>query len=752
MSELGHNVNSRSSLLSNASWSASTLARRLRSGLWEGRLGSIAAYFAEAARVRPAIDPILKQAIESTPDGLCITDTNRRVIICNRQFAFMYGLSQNDIGPGVSLDDFAGHLPSIAMEMSSHRIAACFPSRDGGGSQRFHELPNGRYVSVSRHAMDDGQTIEVHRDVTDERWADDRANQSIQALLEKQYAIDQAVIVAITDVKGNIVYANDNLCDISGYSRDELLGHNHRILKSGIHSSEFFKEMYRCLASGKVWRGEICNRSKAGLLYWVDTVITPQLDSNGKPSSYMAIRVDITARKEAEARLLCAVTRDSLTGTLNRSALLDQLKTRTSIEGDRNPFSLCLIDLDGFKAVNDTFGHCTGDKLLQQVGSRLQKLAGARGIVARLGGDEFAIIRSGDQFSNRSEQKLGRRVVDGLAEPFRIDGNDLNISASVGIVMFPEHGSSSQDLVKKADLALYDVKASSRNGYRLYSPALLDAVEEEKALEKRLHIALENNEFELHYQPIIDVGTRSVRAAEALVRWRDPVEGLVPPVRFIGVAERTGFILQLSEWIIGRACQDAMAWPSYIQLAVNVSALEFKRSNLFDVVLQALLRSGLSPERLQIEVTETALLESHPGQLRTFRQLKDMGVALVLDDFGTGYSSAAYVIDFPFDKIKIDKSFVQGLPKRECGAVIASAIALAKGMDITITAEGIETELQFGILSSMGIDFAQGYLFGRPAPAGQFSRQLSLNLKDRALTDCPEPLQLDHIEYLKNAV
>ncbi|RYG93959.1 MAG: GGDEF domain-containing protein, partial [Alphaproteobacteria bacterium] len=355
-------------------------------------------------------------------------------------------------------------------------------------------------------------------------------------------------------------------------------------------------------------------------------------------------------------------------------------------------------------------------------------------------------------FSNRSEQKLGRRVVDGLAEPFRIDGNDLNISASVGIVLFPEHGSSSQDLVKKADVALYDVKASSRNGYRLYSPALLDAVEEEKALEKRLHIALENNEFELHYQPIIDVGTRSVRAAEALVRWRDPVEGLVPPVRFIGVAERTGFILQLSEWIIGRACQDAMAWPSYIQLAVNVSALEFKRSNLFDVVLQALLRSGLSPERLQIEVTETALIESHPGQLRTFRQLKDMGFALVLDDFGTGYSSAAYVIDFPFDKIKIDKSFVQGLPKRECGAVIASAIALAKGMDITITAEGIETELQFGILSSMGIDFAQGYLFGRPVPAGQFSRQFSLNLKDRALTDCPEPLQLDHIEYLKNAV
>ncbi|RYE60006.1 MAG: PAS domain S-box protein, partial [Oxalobacteraceae bacterium] len=311
--------------LSNASWSASTLARRLRSGLWEGRLGSIAAYFAEAARVRPAIDPILKQAIESTPDGLCITDTNRRVIICNRQFAFMYGLSQNDIGPGVSLDDFAGHLPSIAMEMSSHRIAACLPSRDGGGSQRFHELPNGRYVSVSRHAMDDGQTIEVHRDVTDERWADDRANQSIQALLEKQYAIDQAVIVAITDVKGNIVYANDNLCDISGYSRDELLGQNHRILNSGVHLTSFFSELWNTIGTGQIWRGEICNRTKSGQLYWVDTTIVPALSGPDGPASYTAIRFEVTEHVLAlealsEARLVAeraAALRDTFLATMS---------------------------------------------------------------------------------------------------------------------------------------------------------------------------------------------------------------------------------------------------------------------------------------------------------------------------------------------------------------------------------------------------------------------------------------------------
>jgi predicted signal transduction protein with EAL and GGDEF domain len=315
---------------------------------------------------------------------------------------------------------------------------------------------------------------------------------------------------------------------------------------------------------------------------------------------------------------------------------------------------------------------------------------------------------------------LGHLIVNAMSEPFEVDHHQFNISASVGIALCPDHGSSPEDLLKKADLALYEVKAAGRNGYRLYRPTMLEAVEAEKALEAKLRTALAREEFELHYQPILDVAMRSTQAAEALVRWRHPSEGLISPADFIPVAERTGLILPLSDWIIQHACQDAMSWPAGMQLAVNVSAIQFKRGNLFEVVMRALLRSGLSPQRLQLEVTETALLEHQAEQLKTFRKLKDLGVALVLDDFGTGYSSVNYVTDFPFDKIKIDRSFVQDLHKRECAAVIASAVALAKGLGITITAEGIETEEQFCLLRTMGVDFAQGYLFSPPMPHEEF--------------------------------
>jgi len=564
--------------------------------------------------------------------------------------------------------------------------------------------------------MGGGGLVEIHRDITNERLAEERANIAMQALLEKQYAIDQAVIVAITDVKGHITYANDNFCRISGYSREELIGQNHRLLKSGVHGRELFRDMYRCLAKGQVWRGEICNRSKSGRLYWVDTVITPQLGPEGKPISYMAIRVDITARKEAEAKLSFAARHDALTGLLNRSAVVAEAKAAWQSGAPDGRFVVQLVDLDGFKGINDTLGHNAGDDLLKQVASRLRALAGKPYLVARLGGDEFAVIGPASASSSPSGVCFGQLIVEAMTQPFEVHHHKVNISASVGIAYCPDHGSTPEDLLKKADLALYDVKAAGRNGYRLYQPRMLEAVEAEKAVEVKLRTALARGEFELHYQPILDVATRSTRAAEALVRWRHPADGLIPPADFIPVAEHTGLILPLSEWIIEHACRDAASWPGGMQLAVNVSAIQFKRGNLFDLVMRALLQSGLSPHRLQLEVTETALLEHQAEQLHMFRKLKNLGVALVLDDFGTGYSSVNYVTDFPFDKIKIDRSFVQGVHRRECSAVIASAVALAKGLGITITAEGIETEEQFDLLRSMGVDFAQGYLFSRPVP------------------------------------
>lgn len=663
---------------------------------------------------------LLMRAIESTPAGLCVFDRDSRVILSNQQFARMYDLSEADLRPGTTeREDLTQRLAAFAPTRRLEYAADFDPGKSAGSTEHVEKLNDGRFILVSRHVMAGGGFVEVYRDITSERLAEDRANEAMQELIEKQYALDQAVIVAVTDVKGRITYANDNFCNISEYSREELVGQDHRILNSGTHPGALFREMYRSLAGGKVWRGELCNRAKSGRLYWVDTVITPQLGPEGKPIAYMAIRVDITARKNAEARIEFAATHDALTGLLNRTALLERAKAELR-EDSSNGFAAHLIDLDGFKEVNDTLGHGVGDDLLKQVSFRLRAAATGEELVARLGGDEFAIVQPIHGLEPEPAISLSRRIVKAMAEPFVIDDHHVNIGASIGTALSPEHGSRVGDLLKKADLALYEVKAGGGNGLRLYRPAMLQVIEGEKALERSLRNALTEGQFELHYQPVVDVKTRSLMAAEALVRWRNSKNELVPPLQFIPLAERSGLILPLGEWIIQQACQDAASWPSDIQLAINVSAIQFKKGNLFDVVMQALLRSGLSPQRLQIEVTETALLEHQSGQLRTFRQLKSMGVALVLDDFGTGYSSATYLTNFPFDKIKIDKSFIQGLPKRECAAVIASAVALAKGLGITITAEGIETESQLKDLDTMGIDFGQGYLFSPPVPHHEF--------------------------------
>jgi diguanylate cyclase (GGDEF)-like protein/PAS domain S-box-containing protein len=668
---------------------------------------------------RPDAATVLDRAIESLPAGLCVFGPDLQVVASNEQFARMYDLTRADVKPGTPLRQII-EVRKAGLGVSEAGVDLVGEPGAAETSLSVHELGDGRFISVSRHPMTGGGLVEVHRDITRERLSDIQANETTQELIERQYAIDQAVIVAMTDVKGVITYVNDNFCDISGYSRQELIGQNHRLLKSNVHPKKLFRDMYRSLAGGHVWRGELCNRAKSGRLYWVDTVITPQLGPEGKPVAYMAIRIDITARKEAEAQLSFAATHDPLTGLLNRCALFDQARIGCGSDTQSSRLSVHLIDLDGFKRINDTFGHDVGDNLLKAVASRLRSLGSDQDLVARLGGDEFVMIRRSGDDAGESALHLGRQIVEAIVEPFEIEGHQIDVGASVGIALCPEHGSNPAELLKKADLALYEVKAAGRDGYRLYQTAMLEAVNEEKALEAELRRAIAAREFELHYQPILDAKTRTLHTAEALVRWRHPVDGLIAPDRFIALAERTGLIQPLSEWIIQRACLDAVSWPPGIQLAVNVSATQFKRGNLYDVVLRALLRSGLNPRRLQIEVTETVLLEQQSGQLQTFRRLKAMGVTLVLDDFGTGFSSASYLTNFPFDKIKIDKSFIQGLPRRECAAVIASAVVLAKGLGMSVTAEGIETETQIEDVRSMGIDFAQGYLFGRPMPYDRF--------------------------------
>ena len=568
-----------------------------------------------------------------------------------------------------------------------------------------------------------GGWVATHQDVTEAERQDEALTQAHQELVEKQYAIDQAVIVADTDVKGNITYANEKFCQISGYTREEILGNNHRILNSGTHSESFFRDMYRCIANGDVWRGEVCNKAKGGSLYWVDTTIVPQLGLDGKTNGYKAIRIDITARKLAEAKISHMADHDALTGIGNRSFLHTKLEEALArLRRRQETFAILMLDLDGFKHVNDTLGHAAGDELLKALAQRLSASLRETDILARLGGDEFAIIQGSDENQREAAIALAIRLLDIVAEPFDLDGRRVTVGTSIGIAFAPEDGSSAGELLQNADLALYRVKSEGRNNFRFFEAEMSQGASERLQLISDMRAALTRKEFELYYQPVFDAKTSQPCGVEALVRWRHPVNGLMSPDRFIPLAEETGLMEPLGEWILEQACTDAALWPEHIKVAVNLSAVQFRSGRLFEVILCALVESGLPPERLELEITETALMQNVESNSAVIQQLKNIGISIALDDFGTGYSSLSYLTTFPFDKIKIDKSFTQGLSNRaECAAIVASVLTLARGLDMTVTAEGVETKQQFELLRIAGVHQMQGYLFARPGPLAELN-------------------------------
>ncbi len=364
--------------------------------------------------------------------------------------------------------------------------------------------------------------------------------------------------------------------------------------------------------------------------------------------------------------------------------------------------------------------------MLRQVALRLKSAIRSADVLARLGGDEFAIIQAECDDQRAGSIDLATRIAKLVAEPFLLQGNQVEVGTSIGIAMAPEHGSDQEQLLKKADLALYRSKSAGRNCFTLYDEAMSAELEARNTLESDLRDAVARCQFELHYQPFFDVQSGQRRGLEALVRWRHPTRGLIPPDQFIPLAEETGLIVPLGEWVLRRACDDATSWPADIKVAVNLSPVQLKQVELFDVIQSALRSSGLPAERLEIELTESVLLERAVENHALMERLKSIGISLALDDFGTGYSSLSCLTAFPFDKIKIDRSFIGNLTKRhKSSAIISSIVTLARGLNLSVTAEGVETQEQFERLKTLGVNFAQGYLLGRPMPLGD--PKVSLN-------------------------
>lgn len=448
--------------------------------------------------------------------------------------------------------------------------------------------------------------------------------------------------------------------------------------------------------------------------------------------SFLVSAVDITERRKAEARVAYMAHHDALTDLANRVKFHERL--RQDLERTRlvnGGVAVLCIDLDLFKNVNDSFGHPMGDRLLRQVAERLTANLSSEDLVARLGGDEFAMILAGHASPNEASDQAAA-IIEMLSAPYTIDGLEIVIGASVGIAISPGDGESSEELLRNADMALYRAKSDGGGVYRFFEKEMDRLAQRRRDMEIDLRRALATNEFELHYQPLVDLAQDRIVTFEALLRWKHPVKGMISPADFIPVAEDIGLIVSLGEWVLREACQQAAKWPSGIRVAVNLSPAQFRSRNLTQVVFSSLAQSGLSPTRLELEITESILLEDSDANLSILHQLREFGVRISMDDFGTGYSSLNYLRSFPFDKIKIDRSFIRDLSDRpDSGAIVRAISGLGRSLNISTTAEGVETMDQLDWLRAEGCTEVQGFLFSPARPASEIAALLG-KFGDRA--------------------
>jgi diguanylate cyclase (GGDEF)-like protein/PAS domain S-box-containing protein len=455
-------------------------------------------------------------------------------------------------------------------------------------------------------------------------------------------------------------------------------------------------------------------------------VVTKKLvvrDSTGKPDYLLSVIEDVTERVRAVEQLSYQAQHDALTGLPNRVFFTEKVtEALAHLSRHGQKFSIFLLDLDLFKSVNDSLGHPLGDALLKAVAQRLQECLRETDILARFGGDEFAILQTFQGDQREAAIGLANRINNAVAIPYELNGQQIVSGASMGIAFAPQHGADVDQLVKCADLALYQAKSAGRNQHCIFKAVLETEARARHALEIDLREALAINSFELYYQPVINIATQEPCGAEALLRWNHPQKGIITPDRFIPLAEETGLIVPLGEWVLRTACADAAAWPKHMKVAVNLSPVQFGKGDLVDSVSRALIDSGLQPEQLELEITESVLLHKSEENLALLHELKSLGVAIVLDDFGTGYSSLSYLKMFPFDKIKIDQSFVRELTTRtDCAAIVCALIGLGRSLNILTTAEGVETSEQLTLLRTVGCNLAQGYLFSRPVPKSKLT-------------------------------
>jgi len=675
---------------------------------------------------------ILEAAVNNMSRGLCIFDAEARLVISNQQYADMYRLPPDLLKPGTPHTEILAHRVAHGIHTRGDRegyigerlvIAAA-----GRRATDIVEMEDGRTLSVTHDPMVDGGWVATHEDISDRashlQQLEDREHELALQNMRFAAAVDNmSQGLCMFDSQQRLVICNSQYAKLYGLPPEivqpgktlrEILAYR---TGRGLHPVEGGEEYVR-----RVEDLALSGKEGSNVSVLQDGRVIQILHHPMADGGWVATHQDITEQRRNEARIRHIARHDALTDLPNRLMFGETMQAAEQRIERRETLAVIAIDLDHFKMVNDTLGHGIGDKVLHEVGVRLQTCCREGDAVSRLGGDEFAVL-TGPLESARSAATIANRIVTAMAEPFEIDGHAISIGASVGIAVAPGDGVTSEALLKNADLALYRAKNDGRGAYHFFEKGMDARLQQRRMLEVGLRHALPRGEFRLAFQPIFNIAESRICSLEALLRWSHPERGTIPPHDFIPVAEDTGLIVAIGEWVLREACRAAVAWPRQVRVAVNLSTVQFRNRNLFRDVEQALAASGLPPDRLEIEVTESLLLADVDTTLHTLHRLRGLGVHISLDDFGTGYSSLSYLRSFPFDKIKIDQSFVKDLSAKEGSrAIVAAVIGLGRSLGMTTTAEGVETEDQLQLVREHGCTEVQGFLFSPPLPASAVTK------------------------------
>jgi diguanylate cyclase (GGDEF)-like protein/PAS domain S-box-containing protein len=684
----------------------------------------------------------MRTLLMSTGEAIYGIDLKGNCTFANEACVRTLGYSDASELLGRNMHELAHHSHSDGSHYPGKECHIYQAFRSGHGTHVTDEVfwrPNGESFPIEYHAepiIENGEitgAVVSFSDISARKRAEERL------LLSDRVFRNTSEAIIITRPDGEIVDINKAFTTITGWEREEVIGQNPRVMKSGRQDSDFYKMMWQEIHTKGCWSGEIWDRKKSGEEYPKWLTINAVNDGQGVVTHYIGIFSDITKNKATEEQLQRMAFYDDLTGLPNRTLCRDRLEHELKVARRHNKkLAVLFLDLDRFKYINDTLGHASGDLLLQQAAQRITSCVREEDTVARLGGDEFTVILS-DVADTRIIQRITSNIIGRLSEQFTIQGTEVNIGASIGISLYPDNGTDYDTLTKNADTAMYKAKEAGRNTYRFFTDELHATIKRRLLLEKELRTALENDSLELHYQPKVNLHSGKITGMEALLRWNHPVLGPISPLEIIPIAEDTGLIMPLGNWVLRQACRQNAAWIKAghgpLRMAVNLSGRQFDQRDITDQIEHTLLDAGLAPEHLELELTESMVMRDADRTKVTLSRLRQLGIYISVDDFGTGYSSLAYLKQFPIHCLKIDKSFVDDLGKNpDAGAIAKAIISMAKSLGLNVVAEGIETREQMELLREDGCDEMQGYYYSCPLPAHEFSQLLNTEERPQNVT------------------